>query len=260
MANWKLYLRDYAREGTRTGVNISNMENAVNGFDSMLAVTTASPASITWDFGAGNTRTVRALGLANHNMTGNGLQAQYSDNGSSWTTFINTGSLPSGDYILDDGGAAETHRYFKAIWTGTAGLKFGGISLLSGATGHTIELTECWPIFPIEGHLASEITQQMTAAGNIIEQRLGGSSRVFSLEIPSLQQGLAANEGLLDDAFLDESYDALGFLGPIWVIDDAGVEYHAQVQRPIQWTLDRSGNRVRAVLTLRTIPHVGFYV
>jgi len=260
MALWKLYVRDYAPEGTKTFTNISNGPNATLGFDSCIAACTTGLATIVWQFASAVT--IRGFALANHNFPAATpdptIKLEHSANGITYTELVAAQTVSSYFDKLYDAGATASNIYWRITISGASDQKFGGISLLGGATYHYWAFTDTYPAIPIDQPWDAVVGVQQTATGGLIEQRRGGAFKTYDLKFRYLNQ-FASNEGCADDSFLYEAFTSgtQGWIGGLWLTDDWGHPHHCNVIRPVSFVQDTAGGRGTLHLRLRTIPHCG---
>lgn len=256
MANWKLYLRDYMVEaGTITPTAITNARNACKGAPTSIASITAATAGVTATFST--TPTIRALAIDMHNldtMTIKGFYGAVQWGGDQ--TVSGNGSQ------VFDLGSAKTAASFNFGIYGATGLVIGNMGLLGGATGEYIEFSGSWVKYPIGRQMDAHIGIQRSGTGIRIEQRRGGASYIMACHVTHIQPNAttgtqASNEALLDNTFIQESYGTQGWLGPIWLVDDAGVAYHCHVVRPLNFPFTAAGGFAEFDLVVETIPVIG---
>lgn len=261
MANWTLYLRDFALEAVPVAsAGWTNGTHCANGYDTMVSYV-ASSGTLDWTFTS--VQNIRNVAIGNHAFASGTVQLYYYSGG--WQAA--TGGAQAITAYTDKmftWSSSNTSTQWRVTITATG--KIGCVSMFTASTSHVLEYSVAGPVFPVDSPLNAGIATQETATGNLIEQRRGGAYRTFQIRIPNLRISSSGAEGLLDDTFLEEIIGgtvtgAQGWVGPFWMTDDNSKAYHVHVLRPIQfrWTggAKTDGPFGEAILTLRTTPRLG---
>jgi hypothetical protein len=258
MANWKLYLRDYMSSASvLTPSYMMNGRNACTGLPSSIASITGASAGVKATFAANTT--IRAIAIDAHNLDGCTVKGLYGSGSTQWgSTQTVVGNGPQ----VFDLGSTKTDTIFSLGIYGATGKTVGNLGLLGGLTGEYIEFSGSWITYPIGRQMDAHIGIQRTGTGVRIEQRRGGASQIMACHVVNVQPNATAgtqatNEGLIDNTFLLETYGVQGWLGPLWLVDDAGTSYHCHVVRPLNFPFTAAGGFAEFDLVIETIPTIG---
>jgi hypothetical protein len=218
-----------------------------------------------FDFTCATAETVSAVAFANHNFPATATFDFYGGANSGSISQIGTTKTFAG--YKDEGWdfGDQTNAFYRVKVSGASGKKIGCVSLLSSASYHKIVFTNAWATYPIGQSLGRSASMQESATGQMIVQRRGGSYRdiTYTVRYVQMDSTTAGQEGYIDDAFLLEvlttglSTKTLGFAASVWIVDDAGRWFHAQLVPPIEAPVVAAGGRSEMRLRFRTIPHCG---
>lgn len=256
MANWTLFFSDQAAQGTKAFSGFTNGLNATNGGGAMIAQISSTSATITWTFAAG--KQIGAIGIFNHSLDGATISLHYRNGG----PYVLLGSDTVdgyGDQIFHFSTTPGSRTDWRLTIAGANGKQIGAVGLLPVQTGVYIAFATTDPSYPLGITYDAAITTQDSAAGYPKEQKHGGAWRVLDLEVRYVPVTGATDEGLLDNTFLDAGgqYGTSGWLGPVWLWDDAGEAYYGVIQRPVDMSITGPGPRATVRLRFREIPHTG---
>lgn len=256
MANWKLYLYDYAPEATTvTGTNISGASNVANGFPSSLATFTSTSGTLTFAFAS--SVIIRAMAFFNlGGMTGATATLKRST-----TTVGAVRTFASdADILWDQGDGITGGTGWSIEFASThSGDTIGEVSLLVDNTGYYITFTDTGPYSPM-GFRQYSVASDMTTIGGVkIRQRRGGTGEILTLSIPRVQlNGNAGTEGYLDDIFGSKANPAYGFTRACWLVDDnGGCHYGYLGQSVLDWQVNNTGVRADLQVTFEGLPKIG---
>jgi hypothetical protein len=260
MANWIFYLKDQANVVMPTFTAMSNGANCTHGLATMTSAFTGASSTILWNFGAGVTKKIKAVGWNNHNMPDTtAITLSHSSNGSTWTD--GTAANPSGYATgTNDYGFTVSRQYWKVTIADAAlsGKVIGSIALLDGSENQTIEIEASYaPRYPIGISMDAGIGVQRTITGNRIEQVRGGAYHTFSLNCMFIPRTGAATATDIFPSFLDSAWGVAGWPGPFYISDDAGVSYQVHLVRPIMAPIMNAGGRCNVTLNFETVPSIG---
>jgi hypothetical protein len=255
MATWKLYLRDYMKEGgAYTITGMSNGRVACKGLPTSVAAITATPSIIAVSLPS--SPKMRAIAIDGHNLDGCTISASW---GASKTVSGN------GPQLWDLGASSAGSTYSVTIVGGT-GKQIMNVGLLGSETGGSsskttyIEFAGSWFTYPIGRQMNAGMGIQRTGTGMRIEQRRGGASQILACHCHMLQPNatsgtqFTSGEAYLDDSFMSEDSGTQGWLGPIWLVDDNGTSYHCHVVRPLNIPWIAAGGFADFDLVVETIP------
>lgn len=98
---------------TASGYDVKNIYNMLEG-NFWKAASVVPPATITYDAGAGNTKTADYIAVIGHNLftAGASFYIEYSDNNVDWTTAWST-TPTSNKVFLGEFSGAGAHRYWR---------------------------------------------------------------------------------------------------------------------------------------------------